>query len=494
MAMQENRQLSRSIGTIGLVATGISSMIGASIYIVPFMIQKNVPGIGTYVMAAFLFAALPALFAAFSYAILSSAIHRAGGSYVFVSRILHPYWGFISSFSQWFGLSIVIGVVAYMTIPFFSQAADAMGFKEISEWAQQQDHKLFLALALLWFFILINIFGIQIYQPVVITLVIITFLLAGIVIVIGWTHTRLDFYKSVLMKEGIALHDIPVNFNLNTFLSASGLLFASFIGFDSIAQAGGEAKNPSRNLPRAIIITFLLVTSFYLVFTYSVYRLVPWSFMLEKSKESDISATSLFGYLLSPFWSALIILGACIALMKDLPSMILSVSRFTFSWAKDGLFPKSLTAVHFKYATPYRAIIFSGIVSTTGIIGVHFAKDIFLGIDIMVISMLFNFVMVCFSLISIQNNNPKIAGSITIFKSVKLQLFIGWLGLSLLLSFFVFNIVKDISSAQEKWYFHSTWVWALVMIIGSIIFIFYWNKLKASGIDRKNYFSELPNE
>ncbi|MFZ9661240.1 MAG: APC family permease, partial [Chitinophagaceae bacterium] len=290
----ESRQLSRSIGTIGLIATGISSMIGASIYIVPFMIQKNVPGIGSNVIPAFLFASLPALFAAFAYAILSSAIHRAGGSYVFVSRILHPYWGFIASFSQWFGLSIVIGVVAYMAIPFFGQAASALDYKDISQWVQEPVHRLVLSLILLWLFIGINILGLQIYQPVVITLVIITFLLAGIVIIIGWTHTRLDFYKAVLMNKGIALHDLPAPFDLITFLSASGLLFASFIGFDSIAQAGGEAKNPSKNLPKAIIITFIIVTLFYLLFTFSVYRLVPWSFMLEEAEKNDISATSLF--------------------------------------------------------------------------------------------------------------------------------------------------------------------------------------------------------
>lgn len=490
----ESRHLARSIGTIGLVATGISSMIGASIYIVPFMIQKNVPGIGPYVLPAFLFASLPALFAAFAYAILSSAIHRAGGSYVFVSRILHPYWGFIASFSQWFGLSIVIGVVAYMTIPFFAQAATAMGLEEISTWVQIPVHRLVLSLALLWIFIGINILGIQTYQPVVIILVCITFILAGIVIVISWTHTRLDFYKSVLMSEGIALHDLPAPFNLNTFLSASGLLFASFIGFDSIAQAGGEAKNPSRNLPRAIIFTFLIVTLFYLLFTHSVYRLVPWSFMLEKSQVSDISATSLFSYLLSPFWSALIILGACIALMKDLPSMILSVSRFTFSWAKDGLFPQTLTRIHSRYASPYLAILFSGMISTIGILGVHFAGDIFLGIDIMVISMLFNFVMVSISLLNIHQNNPEIAYKITIFKSLKIQKWIGWIGFVLLISFLFFNMIKDISSAQQKWYFHSTWVWTLVMVFGSIIFAAYWNALKQKGIDRKKYFNELPKE
>ncbi len=86
--------LTRQMGLVGLAATGICSMIGASIYVVPFMIQRNVPGIGPYVLPAFFFAAIPATLAAFAYIILASAMPRAGGSYIYVSRLLSPYLGF----------------------------------------------------------------------------------------------------------------------------------------------------------------------------------------------------------------------------------------------------------------------------------------------------------------------------------------------------------------------------------------------------------------
>ena len=110
-------------------------MLGASINVVPFMIHRSVPGIGSNVLPAFLFAMLPALLAAFAYGSLASAMPRAGGSYIYASRGLNPYLGFIASFSQWFGLSIVIGVIAYIIVPFirdvfvgleWMQAADLM--------------------------------------------------------------------------------------------------------------------------------------------------------------------------------------------------------------------------------------------------------------------------------------------------------------------------------------------------------------------------------
>lgn len=65
------------MGLLGLASTGICSMLGASIYVVPFMIQRNVPGIGPYVLPAFLMAAMPAIFAALAYSILASCSRTA---------------------------------------------------------------------------------------------------------------------------------------------------------------------------------------------------------------------------------------------------------------------------------------------------------------------------------------------------------------------------------------------------------------------------------
>ena len=106
--------LAREIGLLALAATGICSMLGAAINVIPFMIQRSVPGIGPYVLVAFFIGAVPAVFAAIAYGILGSAMPRAGGSYIYASRAMHPYLGFIASFSQWFGLSIAMGVVAYL--------------------------------------------------------------------------------------------------------------------------------------------------------------------------------------------------------------------------------------------------------------------------------------------------------------------------------------------------------------------------------------------
>ena len=486
--------LKRNLGLLGLIATGISSMIGASIYIVPFQIQKTVPGIGPYVGIAFIVAAIPSLLAAFSYAILSSAMPRAGGTYIYASRSMHPFWGFAASFSQWFGLSIVMGVVAYMVIPFFNQMIALLVGENQFHFFEQGHNRLWAALFLLWFFVFINIRGIKTYQITVITLVIITFLLSGLVIYFGLSTSSETFIQSVLEKKGIHIITEVAKWDLKTIVSASAILFASFIGFDAIAQAGGEAKNPTKNLPRAILITIIIVGLFYIVFTYSIYQLVPWNFIAQEAIEKEVSAPSLLSYLLPKWWTFLILGGACIALLKDLPSMILSVSRLVFAWSKDALFPERFMKIHTTYQTPYQAILFSGLIATCGVVGTHFASDIFLGIDIMVISMLANFILICIAVLGIPKYNPILAAEISIFKNPTLRKFIAGAGV-ISLSFFLFLMIEqDINSVSKAWYFYPSLVWLIVMLIASMIFFSYWRQLQKNNSDLKDQFKQLPKE
>src|SRR5210317_315353 len=175
-------KLKRQMGLLLITATGICSMMGASINVIPFMIQKNVPGIGPYVVPAFLFAAIPALFAAFPYAILSSAMPRAGGSYLYASRGLNPYLGFIASFSQWFGLSIVIGVIAYISIPFVRDIAFSAQWYDLAQLLDRSWVRVCLGLSLIWGFVYVNILGVKSYTRWLIPMVILIFTLGSIVI------------------------------------------------------------------------------------------------------------------------------------------------------------------------------------------------------------------------------------------------------------------------------------------------------------------------
>ncbi len=487
--------LTRQMGIVALAATGICSMLGASINVVPFMIQRNVPGIGPYVLPAFIFAAVPAILAAFAYSILASAMPRAGGSYIYASRGLNPYLGFIASFSQWFGLSIVIGVVSYVIIPFVRDVAVALEWSGLADALETGVVRVGLALILLWLFVFVNIKGAKMYERTVIPLMILMFGLGAIVVVAGFYFTPDDFQVGLQAKEGRSF--VPATdgeFNFGTFLAAAALLFSSFIGFDSIAQAGGEARNPSKSLPLAIALAITVVGSFYMLFTAAVYHAVPWQFVAEEAMKKDITAPGMLSYLMPSGLAIAVLVGAAIALINDLPAMLLSVSRLMFAWAEDGIFPRQVAKVHPTLHTPHIAIVLSGVMASIGIIGSHFAGDFFLGIDIMVTSMMVNFLLMCVTLISLPTVNPALTKEIKVIKNLGIQKALGWSGTIILTGFLAVHTWKDLNAEVGAWYFHSTPIWLIVMAIATAIFYYKHQNLKKEGVDTKTLFSTLPPE
>ena len=276
-----------------------------------------------------------------AYAILASAMPRAGGSYVYASRALNPYLGFVASFSQWFGLSIAIGVVSYVIVPFLRDIAAALEMQGLAATLETGSVRVALALAFLWIFVVVNLRGVKLYERTLVPLMFLMFALGAVVIVAGFSFDQATFAAALLEREG-APHPghRRRRSQWSTFLAASALLFASFIGFDSIAQAGGEARNPGRSLAagdrhRGGHGRHLL---------FSVHRRgLPRGALAASSPsgpDQDLTAPGLLGYLLSPGWTVAIVAGAAVALINDLPAMLLAVSRLMFAWAEDGIFPR----------------------------------------------------------------------------------------------------------------------------------------------------------
>jgi basic amino acid/polyamine antiporter, APA family len=230
------------------------------------------------------------------------------------------------------------------------------------------------------------------------------------------------------------------------------------------------------------------------LFTASVYHAIPWSFVAAEAMTKDITAAGLLSYLLPAGWGVAILAGAALSLIDDLPAMLLAVSRLMFAWAEDGIFPKRVAAVHSGFHTPHAAIIASGLMASLSILGCAFAGDFFLGIDIMVTSMLVNFLVMCITVITLPGKNPLIAKEIAVVKSRTWQLVLAFSGTIVLISFLIIHVTKDLSSTAGAWYFHSTPIWGIVMTIASIIYFVELRKLKQSGVDVSKLFSKLPPE
>jgi APA family basic amino acid/polyamine antiporter len=481
------------MGLLGLVATGVCSMIGAGINVIPFMIQRHAPGIGPHVLPAFAFAALPAVLAGLSYAVLASAMPRAGGSYVYASRALDPYLGFVASFSQWFSLCVAIGVVSYLIVPFLRDVAVAAGSAGLAATLETGPIRLAISLLFLWAAALVNLRGVRAYERLIVPLMFLTFVLGGVVIVAGFSFGHDAFAAALQAREGRAV-PVPAAAPLtpSIFLPASALLFASFIGFDSIAQAGGEARNPGRNLPLAIGIAVVAVGVFYMLFTAAVYHAVPWQFIAAEATHRDLTAPGLLGYLLPPAWTVVIVSGAAVALIKDLPAMLLAVSRLMFAWAEDGIFPGAIAAVHPRFRTPHVAILASAVMATLGVVGCHVAGDFFLGIDILVTSMLVNFLLMAVSVLALPVRNPVIAREVTVLPARAAQVPLAAAAVAVLAAFLAVHTWRDVTRPVSAWYVRSTPVWLLVMAAGSVIYLRETWKLRRRGVDLAARFAALP--
>jgi APA family basic amino acid/polyamine antiporter len=321
------------------------------------------------------------------------------------------------------------------------------------------------------------------------------FALGAIVIVAGFSYDHADFALRLMEKEQRTYAISEANaFDWRVFLSAAALLFSSFIGFDSIAQAGGEARNPTRSLPLAIGLAILVVGSFYFLFTAAVYHAVPWTFVAQEALTRDISAPGMLSYLLPAGLSVAILAGAAVALINDLPAMLLAVSRLMFAWAEDGIFPARIARVHRRFNTPHLALVVSGSIASLGVLGSHFAGDFFLGIDIMVTAMMVNFLLVCLTLVTLPRVNPLLASRVTLLKHSVTQKVVGWAGTLVLGGFLLIHVWKDLSAPVAAWYFHSSLVWLIVMILGSVLFFTKLRSLRNSGTNIEALFSSLPEQ
>jgi basic amino acid/polyamine antiporter, APA family len=491
----QRSRLAREMGLAGLVATGVCSMIGAGINVIPFMIQRQVPGIGPNVLPAFAFAALPAVLAGLAYAILASAMPRAGGSYVYASRALNPYLGFVASFSQWFSLCVAIGVVSYLIVPFLRDIASAAEWRALAAALEAGPLRLAISLAFLWTAAVVNLRGVRLYERLIVPLMYLTFALGFVVIVAGFWFDHEAFGAALLAREGRTIAQAPTpGLDLTVLLPASAILFASFIGFDSIAQAGGEARNPARNLPLAIGIAVVSVGLFYMLFTAAVYHAVPWQFVAAEAQRRDLTAPGLLGFVLPPAWTIVIVSSAAIALIKDLPAMLLAVSRLMFAWAEDGIVPRSVAAVHPRFRTPHVAIIASAGMATLGIVGSHVAGDFFLGVDILVTSMLVNFLLMALSVLTLPTRNPALARAVTVLPSRAAQVPLASLAVVVLAGFLAVHTWRDIEAPVRAWYFRSTPLWLIVMTAGSILYGYETRALRRQGVDLRARFATLPPE
>jgi APA family basic amino acid/polyamine antiporter len=174
--------------------------------------------------------------------------------------------------------------------------------------------------------------------------------------------------------------------------------------------------------------------------------------------------------------------------------MLLAVSRLMFAWAEDGIFPSAVARVHPRWGTPHVALVASGVMASLSIIGSHLASDFFLGVDILVTSMLVNFLLMCASVLALKRTNPEIFRRITVLRSRRLQIPLAALGLFGLGGLLAVHVSRDLAAPVSHWALRSSVVWVIVMAVASLIFWIQVRKLRRQGFDLEAHFKAMPVE
>jgi APA family basic amino acid/polyamine antiporter len=150
--------------------------------------------------------------------------------------------------------------------------------------------------------------------------------------------------------------------------------------------------------------------------------------------------------------------------------------------------------VHPRFRTPHLAILASATMASLGILGSHLAGDFFLGVDILVTSMLVTFILMCCSVLALPRRNPVLSREVRVLRNRRAQVVLSSAGILLLGGLLVVHTLRDLAAPVAAWYFRSTPVWLLVMGLGSAVYVREVAALRRRGVDVKAVFATLPPE
>lgn len=335
MDTKDKSKLKRNVTLPMLVFYGLGNIFGAGIYV----LIGEIAGIaGVYLPLSFLLACVVVFFTALTYAELSARYPMSAGVALYINA------GFKSSY-----LSTVIG----FTIVFsglLSSATLLHGFHDyLSIFIQTPE--IIITLIAVILISTIAIWGIS--QSITITALLTLIETFGLVMVIyvGFDHISMD---SQTLKSIIP----PFNFNLiNSIILGAFLAFFAFIGFEDMVNIAEEVENPTKTMPKAIIITLMIVTLFYIaiaivsISVVPVYELAHSSAPLAKVYET---ATNSKATILSIIALFAVINGALV--------QIIMASRLFYGMSSQGWIPGFLGIVHPRTSTPINATILAGLI------------------------------------------------------------------------------------------------------------------------------------
>ncbi len=349
-------ELSRELTLFHITMMGLGMMIGAGVFIgIGNAIGIVGPG---GVLLTFALNGVIALFTAMSYAELSSAIPKAGGAYNFARIAFGRKPSFIAGWMEWFASSIAGSMYAIVFSIYTLRYFEHMG---MMGWVGNYMHlavkvtAVFVAI----FFLYTN------YRGASETGKIGAFFTLGqtlFLVIIGCVGAYVAFKDPSRLQNFTPF--LPSGWE--KLLVTMGFTYVAFEGYEVIAQAGDEAIDPKKNLPKAMIYSVAIVTLTYVAVAFATVVAVkagtvdqaPWKWIGSHGAKGFGEAVAK----LMPFANLLLTLAVIFASTSALNATIYSATRASFALGRDRMLPSFFARISKKRKTPYGALFFTGLI------------------------------------------------------------------------------------------------------------------------------------
>lgn len=317
MSERQESKLKRNLTFSNLMAIAIGQIIGAGIMT---MTGTAIGMTGTGVALAFMISPFLTLVTDFPMAIMGGTVPVTGGPYKYISRLIGKKTGF---------LYIVLFIITSSTLSLY-----ALSFASYVVSIFSGLNPIFVAVVILTVLFVVNVVG---TKSAAITNTIVCFVMIGAILAFAaFGLPKADF--AYIFAPANLFYKGPMN-----FMSALALLSFATGGASVIAQLGGEAKRPGRDIPMVMVVSTVFVGFLYMAMAMVASGVLP----IETVADQNLSLVAL-EILPKPVYYVFVVGAALGATASTLNAQLSWVTKPIMVACEDGMLPKSLASVNSK--------------------------------------------------------------------------------------------------------------------------------------------------
>jgi APA family basic amino acid/polyamine antiporter len=409
---EPEHRLRRELSGVDLAVFGVGVIIGTGI----FVLTGRAAGVqaGPAVAISFVIAGIVCGLAALCYAEFASTLPVAGSAYTFSYASLGELIAWIIGWDLILELALGASTVAVGWSQYFATVMETIGVtlpeNLYSDSPSLTSPNLVAGLIVLLLTGVICL-GIKVSARINAVIVAIKVGVVLFVIIAGLFYVRAENYSPFVPPSGSPtaqgatsspslLQDLGFStgtFGIGGIFTAAALVFFAFIGFDIVATAAEETRNPQRDLPRGILGSLAICTALYVAVSLVVTGMVKYN---ELSTQAPLAEA--FNSVGRPGFATIIAVGALAGLTTVMMILLLGQSRVFFAMSRDRLLPPVFSRVSQRTGTPMRVSI------TTGVAVAIIASLIPLGelAELVNIGTLFAFILVAIGVLVLRRTRP----------------------------------------------------------------------------------------